>query len=132
MPNWTSTTINVKLPTENVEKFLSYFIKCDDVGKKQGRHFYRTFIDDSYRSDLVDGNTILKVTCECAWSVDSCMMRDNGFTECLTLKDAISECGIKKMNIVSDEPGIQFLEYIEYGGGSPDDIDYKEIDYGVS
>lgn len=133
MANWTSTKINVVLPTKNVEKFLSYFIEKDEAGKKQGIYFYRTFIiDGSYRDDLKDGNTILGISCECAWSVYECMIRDTGFWECLTLKKAISECDIKKLKAMSDEPGMEFVEFIEYDGGLPDAIKYMKIDYGVS
>lgn len=129
MPNWTETEMAVVLPSDNAARFLGLFLSQDEkenAGKAE--YFGRTFLTDHSEEKNGKGMSCLRVGCECAWSVYSCLFEgfpdgDGGKPHCPTLQEAIEKLGVKRLVIYSKEPDIGFEESVTYDmdeGGKPD------------
>ena len=124
MPNWCSGTIHVGIPTENVSKFLSYFIGSEDFEKKEHDEenpdfFYRTFYSNHTINSEENGITHLSVFFDCAWSCEGCLeygknIFDTKSDPCPILADVCKELKVDYLNGESEEPGMCFGESFEY------------------
>lgn len=111
MPNWSEGTMDLVLPTEYVDLFLSYF-KYDE----NGRFFHRTLLLSEDSRDNPRGLTLLNLVIECAWSANGCIIDTKCLQDdrCISLEDAIKECHVKRLDAKLEEPGIGFGELIYY------------------
>ena len=139
MANWTESTMNVILPSKNVKKFLDLFSNDD-------HYFARTdlIFDDEEVGD--NGISRLDIDFTCAWSVWSCMFEgypQGSGGQCPTLEEVCKELDVLHLTVYSTEPGIGFIENIEYtheygmnyeshdinstSCGHPEDYDLSEL-----
>ena len=76
MPNWSEASMAVFLPTKNADKFLDLFLAGDaEIDKNKKEFFSRTFII-SKDKEIKDDTALLKIEFESAWSIYSCMMKE--------------------------------------------------------
>ena len=74
MPNWAETDLSVTLPTRKAGEFKSYFLSHNpDENKDRKKYFGRTFLNDVDEEKNRNGMSLLRISCDCAWSADSCM-----------------------------------------------------------
>lgn len=127
MPNWSEASMAVFLPTKNADKFLDLFLAGDaEIDKNKKEFFSRTFII-SKDKEIKDDTALLKIEFESAWSIYSCMMKEENDKNknCLTLKEAIDKYEIERIVIKAIETGISFEESIVYDRKFYNDISYQ-------
>lgn len=134
MPNWTETELVVVLPSRNAEKFKGYFLSHNsEENKEKNRYFGRTFLDDFNEEKNQHGMSCLRISCECAWSVSSCMIegypddKEKGIY-CMTLAEACKECEVSRLRALSTEPGIGFQESVTYDKDDDGKVNYESRD----
>ena len=95
-----------------------------DKNKKE--FFSRTFII-SKDKEIKDDTALLKIEFESAWSIYSCMMKEENDKNknCLTLKEAIDKYEVERIVIKAIETGISFEESIIYDRKFYNDISYQ-------
>ena len=122
MPNWACGTMNLVLPTKNVNTFLSYF------KYKEGQQFFhRTVLVGQEQRDNSKGLSILTLDVDCAWSAGGCLVTINSDeNDCISLENASKECGVKRLAARFEEPGIGFAEFIRYD--TQDGLSYESMD----
>lgn len=119
MPNWVETKWNVTLPTQNVKRFLNYFLTSNEIDKLRGRFLYRTFIEEESINTI---ETSPDVTCltffsNSAWSLESILIphnNDDGKDVCPTLDWVCRDCKVIHLEARGDEPMMCFREFIEW------------------
>ena len=127
MPNWSEASMAVFLPTKNADKFLDLFLAGDaEIDKNKKEFFSRTFII-SKDKEIKDDMALLKIEFESAWSIYSCMMKEENDKNknCLTLKEAIDKYEVERIVIKAIETGISFEESIVYDRKFYNDISYQ-------
>ncbi len=134
MPNWAETDMAVVLPTRNVPNFKSLFLsEKSEENEKKNKYFARTFLNDIQEENNKNGMTCLRVSCNCAWSIYSCLfegypgVKEDGHV-CPTIKESIKECEVKRMVIHSVEPGMGFEESSVFDKDEGDDVSYESRD----
>jgi len=106
MPNWAETEMAVVLPTRNVPKFKSLFLsEKSEENESKKKYFARTFVNDINEKKNKNGMTCLRVSCNCAWSVYSCLFegypgkKEKG-VECTTIKETETSFYIPKQKLL--------------------------------
>lgn len=118
MPNYCFYEMHVKGVPEQVDAFISLMTDYDAP-----EHFYRVFTADEYdRIDNGDGTVTAHVTGDCAWSVCSCMTKDDPITYCASHEDgtSLAEQSAKRgldIEVFSEEHGMCFAEHYLYEHG---------------
>ena len=115
MPNWCNGEVIVKGKEKDIINFCRLFIAEEQEGKKKGKMFARSFLNQSWRDfkhDL-EGQDEAEFSVNFAWSVHSCIIE--GYPndkDCVTLIDA---CKKHKVDVVIDstEDSMGFEEHIE-------------------
>lgn len=119
MPNWVETSWNVTLPTQNVKRFLNYFLTSNDIDQLRGRYLYRTFIEEQSINTIetAPGVTCLSFFSNSAWSLESILIphNNNGGKEvCPSLDWVCRDCKVIHLKARGDEPMMCFREFIEW------------------
>lgn len=118
MPNWVETSWNVTLPTNNVKRFLNYFLTSNDIDKLRGRYLYRTFIvEDSINIvETAPGISHIAFFSNSAWSLESILVEhypsEGG--KCVDLEWVCKDCEVIDLKARGDEPMMCFREFIEW------------------
>lgn len=97
-----------------------------EIDKNKKEFFSRTFII-SKDKEIKDDMALLKIEFESAWSIYSCMMKEENDKNknCLTLKEAIDKYEVERIVIKAIETGISFEESIVYDRKFYNDISYQ-------
>jgi hypothetical protein len=126
--------MGVVLPSRNVDKFKSYFLSHNSEENESKKvYFRRTFLDDIDEDKNEHGMSCLHISCECAWSVASCIVdgnpekNDDG-TRCPPLKEVCKDCEVSRLTIYSVEPGVGFEESVTFNKDEGEDIQYSSRD----
>ena len=120
MPNWAETEIAAVMPTRNADSFLNLFLSWDGKGNEEKKEYFgRSFLTDSHIEDNGKGMCCVRVSCNCAWSANSCLVKgypDNPEkgTHCWNLKEAIDKLHIRRLALYAREPLIGFEERANY------------------
>jgi len=133
MPNWCCAEVEVILPKENKDKFLSYFLSHnDDKNKNRKKHLARTFLNNVKESPYPkDENMVrLSISFDCAWSVISCWWQgypQESKGECPTIEELCKKLNVKYLIGGSCEPGMGFYEQYEYTRDNGFEITEREM-----
>ena len=124
MANWTNTELMAILPTKNVYNLIGTFKNNYDYDDNKKRKFYRTYLD-TFSIETIDINvSMVRLTLECAWSVNSCMMK-NRKGDYLSLEEVIRDTEIHKLVIYSKEEGVGIEESITFDKEKDDEVCYQ-------
>lgn len=124
MANYTESSMSVILPTSKVEEFVKLFITRGDDEERVtfSRTYLINMLVDVQNKDL----TLLRIDFECAWSIYSSMLEDNG--EHPNLKKVVKDFDVHKMVIYSKETGIGFEESVVYCKNEDEELQYESRD----
>ena len=97
---------------ENCEKWLELLNNYDIEN-----HFYRIFSTDVYEEETTtDGNTVMCISGDCAWSIESCC-RTSGYSRGKDLLAINSKELDLTVEIWTEEYGMGFQEHYIYSHG---------------
>lgn len=130
MPNWAMGECSAILPTRNVERFKSYFLgRTAEENESRKRFFYRTFVDNFDVENNNKGMSLLHVSFESAWGIYPCMIEQHlDDPRCLTIKDAIRNCEVKRLTVLANEQGMGFEESIVFDKDEANEVLFESRD----
>ena len=129
MPNWASGECSAVLPSRKADRFRSFFLEGrGEDNKAKDRYFARTFLDN-YESEANEkGMALVRISFSSAWSAYSCLMQKKDDPKCISLKEALDECEVKRFTLHCSEEGIGFEESMVFDREESEDVIYESRD----
>lgn len=119
------------LPTRHVKEFLAYFADSLNGKNPTKKVLFGTDCANAEVMHNKHGMSLLKFDVECRWSVNHCMFDKHDPYESITyvqLREALEACEVRRLTILTWEPGVGFEESVTYDKDEGNDIHYEVRD----